>query len=261
MKKLLLAIALVTAVGCSSTPYDVRESREPFPPPDLQSLSPVERLGYTIYRHDRAAWSATDQALAQGLTETPAAGWITVEQDFGSILVRFAGPCGDTVCSYIDVATGSGTAIVTRGAPDPLPPDQAGAWQARKLVSSAEFHPCTPTYNTVVLPTQHDGQPAWVVYLLASSTEPDDVILTGHYRFTVSFEGDRILKAEPLSKSCIVSKAKESLVAPFVTHILHPEPIETHVFTSLDYHLPLYVMTEKGMYEVRGARIRFVEAR
>jgi hypothetical protein len=255
------AIALAIVVGCSSTPYDVRESREPFPPPDLQSLSPVERLGWTIYRHDRAAWSATDQALAQGLGETPAAGWITVEQDFGSILVRFAGPCGNAVCSYLDVATGSGIAIVTQGAPDPLPPDQAGAWRARKLVSSAEFRACTPRYNTVVLPTEHDGEPAWVVYLLASSTEPDDVILTGHHRFTVSFEGDQVLKAEALSNSCIVSKAKESVVAPFVTHVLHPEPIETHVFTSLDYHLPLYVGTEKGTYEVRGASVRLVKAR
>lgn len=41
-----------------------------------------------------------------------------------------------------------------------------------------------------------------------------------------------------------------------VSHILHPEPIETHVFTSLDYRMPLYVRTETGSYEVHGASIR-----
>jgi hypothetical protein len=38
-------------------------------------------------------------------------------------------------------------------------------------------------------------------------------------------------------------------------HFLHPEPIETHVFTSLDYRMPLFVKTASGPFEMNGARI------
>jgi hypothetical protein len=125
----------------------------------------------------------------------------------------------------------------------------------------SEFRKCTRTYNTVVLSDVRGGQVVWLVYLLAASQDADDVVLGGHYRVTVNANGTEILKSEPLSKSCIVGKRDKGAAGLMVTHVLDPEPIETHVFASLAYGVPIYVATEKGSYAVENGRIRQVEAR
>jgi len=80
---------------------------------------------------------------------------------------------------------------------------------------------------------------------------------------TISLDGRTLLESEPLSKSCIVNKAEpgKPLAALFVTHVLHPDPIETHVFTRLNYQLPLYVGTKRGTFKVDGAHIELVQPR
>ncbi len=258
---LLIAMLLPAFLACA-TPEAPPPAREPFPPPDLATLSEVERRGYDLYRHDQAAWLATDEALAQGLRDTPAEGWITLEQYGGTILVRFAGPCDAGVCSFLDVSTGTGTPIVTRPQPVALPPEQAGAWRARHLAASSGFRACSSHYNSVVLPTEYEGAAAWEVFLLAATVVPEEVVLAGHHRFVVSFDGRSLLQHEPLSNSCLVSRPAEDegpLASLMVSHVLHPEPIATHVFTSLNYQLPLYVLIDHRIYRIDGAKIRFLE--
>jgi hypothetical protein len=41
-----------------------------------------------------------------------------------------------------------------------------------------------------------------------------------------------------------------------VSHIVSPQPVETHVFASLLYRLPIYVVAGDKLYGVEGARIR-----
>ena len=247
-------------VGCAKPHYEP-PSREPFPAPDETLLTQVERRGYAIYRHDQAAWIATDLALASGLTQTPARGWITVEPDHETVLVRFVGPCGELTCPYLDVHVGTGAPIVSRPPIGPLPREQMAAWRARELALSSPMRACTPKYNTVVLP--HDSGPAsgWYVYLLATSESADEIVLTGHHRYLVSAAGDSILKSEPLSRSCIVSRLHSDAEVLLLTHNLHPEPIETHVFTSLNYRLTLAVSTEEGDFFVAGTTIHQIRQR
>jgi hypothetical protein len=45
---------------------------------------------------------------------------------------------------------------------------------------------------------------------------------------------------------------------PLVSHVLHPHPIETHVFTSLSYGRRLYVGTEAGAWAVEEGEIRWI---
>lgn len=257
--RVLVATLLLSLSACE-TPVDPAPA-EPFPPPDLATLSEVERRGYDLYRHDQAAWVATDEALAQGLRDTPAQGWITLELYGGAILVRFAGPCGPDVCSFLDVSTGTGTPIVTRPPSVALPPEQAGAWRARQLALTSDFRRCSAHYNSVVLPTEHAGAAAWEVTLLAAPTEPDEIVLAGHHRFVVSHDGEAVLRHEPLSNTCILSSEDpdDPLASLFVSHVLHPEPIATHVFTSLHYGVPLYVIIERRLYRIEGANVRYLE--
>lgn len=259
MRHVLILFTLFLAACGPTSSYNVREARDPFPPPDVESLSETEALGYRIYQHDRAAWVATDVVTANDLLETGIAGYLSFEQPSGDILVRFVGPCGDRICSLVDVLTRDGEFIDYITGTMPLSPQEVVAWQARQTAVNTDFRACTPDYNLVVLPTDHDNQPAWVVYLLAATTQMDVVVLGGHHRIIVSSDGQSVLKEEPLSKACMTLPVNDSVVAPMTTHILHDEPIETHVFTSLDYHIPLYVGTSKGVFEIKGANIRMLE--
>ncbi|MEN1728369.1 MAG: hypothetical protein AAGJ52_08000, partial [Pseudomonadota bacterium] len=123
---LTLSIAVLVGLTACATPptttsnINVRELNDPFPPPDdLAALSETERLGYAIYRHDRAAWGATDLAMANGLMSTPAQGWISTEDSDGRIHVRFIGPCAEGWCSFFDIPDFAENEV--RSPPFPLP--------------------------------------------------------------------------------------------------------------------------------------------
>ncbi len=251
---------LLTLLGlaCAATPA-VRD-RPPLRVPNLATLAPVEALGYEIYLRDQAAWQATDAALAQGLLETPSKGWITI-LDVNGWTVRFVGPCGPGICSYMDVQKTDPAVppIVTKLPGEPLSPEQSTRWRARQTAAATDFRACTPKYNTVVTSAQHEGRPAWRVYLLASSEHPRDVVLTGHHRITVSGDGRTVLLEEPLSKSCVIDQPPPNVVGLMLSHSLDPEPIETHVFTSLDYRMALFLRTETGTFEIEGASIKKVD--
>lgn len=226
-------------------------------------LSETERLGLQLYQLDQAAWIATDAMLGAGLGGIPAQGWLALPAG-PSFVVRFVGACGDAPCSYLDVYLQSQPPEVVRLEPPVvLPETEAAMWRARQLALASNFRKCTPTYNTVVVPVEQGAAAAWRVYLLAASADPDAVVLAGHHRVTVSADGRSLLSEEPLSKSCLVNELDSNVgvAALVVTHVLHPEPIETHVFTSLTYRLPLYVGTEQGKFEVEGASIQRLEGR
>ena len=49
-------------------------------------------------------------------------------------------------------------------------------------------------------------------------------------------------------------------VALTVSHLATEYPLETHVFTSLLVHLPVYVQTSRGTWRVNGEQIAFLGA-
>ena len=102
------AVACLLFAGCRSGPQTPPPAPEPTPAQPalgLAALSPTERLGYEIYRFDRAAWVATDAARGEGLDRSPVQGWIVVPEPAG-LHVRFIGKCGAAACSYADVEVG-----------------------------------------------------------------------------------------------------------------------------------------------------------
>ena len=218
------------------------------------SLLFARERGIEIFQRDRAAWLATDAALAAGLQKTGAQGWITVRAD-GDWLVRFVAPCAAGVCSVLDVQLKGNRPKARRlKTPAPLSAQEQATWKARELALSVEFKPCSDRYNTVVIPAGgQDGN--WVVYLLAATTDPNVVILAGHRRITVSGDGRTVLKNEELSKSCLQVKKEKESAGLMVTHLLDPYPIETHMFTSLNYGVPLYVGTGNGLFVIDGGTI------
>jgi hypothetical protein len=246
-----LAPAIALVLGCAGAPASL-------PPLDPAHLYAIEQRGQQIYELDRAAARATGVALPAGLRDLNVDGWIVVRSDSG-LMVRFVGACAEGVCSLmdVDVPRAETPPVALRALPpEPLSGEQAAMWRARQMAATVSFVACTPGYNTVVLP--REGDDPWTVYLLAATADPELVVLTGHHRVTVTPDGRAILRTESLARDCVVSKrqmAPADALGFMLTDDLHAEPIETHVFASLLYAMPLRVRTARGEFRVEGAKI------
>ena len=244
----IIVLAIVTSLNAAEARRETDEA---------VSILFAQERGLRIYERDRAAWLATDAALAIGLEQTKARGWITIRTDHGW-LVRFVARCEERFCSVLDVRLDGARAVARLlDAPAPLSSREHIAWKARQLAISTDYRQCRQRYNTVVIPPR--GQDTeWTIYLLAATEDPSAVVLTGHHRVTVSSDGTEVRKNEALSKSCLIMPRNLITAAVIVTH-LGPHPIETHVFTSLNYRLPIIVGTKSGNFAVEGTIILKVE--
>jgi hypothetical protein len=248
----LLALAPVVATAQDAPPAQV----EAWP------LAKVQRLGQALYDQDIAAARATDALLAKfGGTPPPnLAGWIVVGEGREQT-VRFLARDGDAVRAAWDIPVRNGRAGQVVEVDDPtLPPEQQAMFRARTTAATnIGAMRCSPRYNAVVLDDpDSDG---WLVWLLASTNQANQLVLTGHYRFRISADGSAVLRRDQLSATCIIQSVPpdaRQMVGVTVSHIVSPLPAETHVFTSLLYRLPVYVVAGDKLYAVDGARIREV---
>jgi hypothetical protein len=170
---------------------------------------------------------------------------------------------------YVVHVTASTTDVETIDPPRPLEPEAAAMFRARDVVNrsvkkfaqQAGIEMCASPYNAVVLPASLRGETGWLVYLLAATTDPNRKVLTGHLRVRVSADGTTVLAVTALSKSCLLADAQPGLEPEglILTHLLDPNPIETHVFTSLLYKLPLFVVAGGKKWMVVGDRITLLD--
>ena len=109
---------------------------------------------------------------------------------------------------------------------------------------------CGGRFNTVVL-DDPDGS-GFLVYLLRPKPSVSAIPVGGHYRITVSADGTKVEQIDQLFVSCLTidpaSEARDGtkLEAVTMSHIVSQTPVETHVFLSLQEHLPFYVATMDG---------------
>lgn len=231
-------------------------------PVEAWPIAKVQRLGQALYDQDIAAARGTDALMARLNGQPPAdlAGWIVVGQGRDQT-VRFLAQEGDGFRAAYDIPVRNGRAgEVVEVADTVLPPAQQAMMRARMTAANnIGSLRCTPRYNAVVLDDpDSDG---WLVWLLASTNQSNQLILTGHYRFRISADGSEVLRRDQLSATCIiqtVDPTQGQLAGLTVSHIVSPQPVETHVFTSLLYRLPVYVVAGDKLFGVEGARIREV---
>lgn len=255
----VLVAALLTfgSAGAGAT-QDARPT-----PVEAWPLAKVQRLGQALYDQDFAAARGSDALLARfnGRPPSDLAGWIVVGEGRDQT-VRFLAQEGDGFRAAYDIPVRNGRAgAVAEVADGTLPPEQQAVVRARMTAANnIGLLRCTPRYNAVVLDDpDSDG---WLVWLLASTNQSNQLILTGHYRFHISADGSEVLRRDQLSTTCIiqtVDPAKGQIAGLTVSHIVSPLPVETHVFTSLLYRLPIYVVAGEKLYGVEGARIREVQ--
>ncbi|MBI1684996.1 hypothetical protein [Caulobacter hibisci] len=222
------------------------------PPPPIRAfdLPQVEQLGRAIYRQDIAAWLASD-ALAKKVPDLQGAGlkgWL-VEDDGRTATVRFLRDTGSGLeIGYDVVVDGKGAGAVTEPADRKLSEDERLTFSARQAAIAVQPKTCRAGYNTaIVRDPEGDG---FIVWLLAPSPAAGAIPVGGHYRISVAADGKTVTRVDALSASCLmIEKPKAAEGKPalaFATHIVSPTPVETQVFLSLLYKLPLAIGTNGG---------------
>jgi hypothetical protein len=229
------------------------------------SLDVIEALGREIHRRDMAAATATDIMLDQrlNLDDYPLRGWVVTE-DAAGLLVTFVAEYDGEYKAVFDVrpdATGRRRFALLEGRA--LSTEEALQFRARAVSQSEIAEPCSDRYNSVVLmDPENDG---WIVYWLAATTQPGTMVLGGHYRVMVSADGQEVVAADRLSRSCIAleqaaQSVEQETAAAVVSHLVSATPVETHVFASLLHRKPIYVLTENDtIWAVEGDSIRKVD--
>ena len=134
--------------------------------------------------------------------------------------------------------------------------------RARAAAVATLKNPVQPI-NPVVLPGDAIGERGFLVYLLAGTKRPDVAVLGRHYRILVDEDGRTVRKVEPLSNAVIEipqvpHDKNEQAVGLTVSHVVTDWPLETHVFASMLYKVPLFVVTRRGTWLVTRDRIALV---
>ncbi|PCD02000.1 hypothetical protein COC42_10945 [Sphingomonas spermidinifaciens] len=240
-------------------------------PEETRSIAEAGAAGAELYAADRAAWVASDAAIASiGRDRMPKTGGFVVERAGEASVVTFFAGTG-AARTAIFTATVSEGRVQTARRVDPgvaLTPAQlrladainaAGAEAVRR-----GWRPCgTASFNAAALAPRSAGAPVRV-YLLTPQSAADSVPMGGHYRVDVAADGS-IAAARAFTKACLEVRpqpgknGKPSAIV--VSHLLDPVPTELHVFSSLAARLPVLVIApDKRIWAVTGPRIRLTPA-
>jgi hypothetical protein len=206
-------------------------------------------LGRYIYRDDQFAWKASD-ILAAKLTPDEAKKerlnglWIT-HLSKGPSVVRFLrdGDGGPEV-AYDVTFEGDGPGVLSVPQVRTMSEPELAQYRARKLALSSIPRRCSDHYNSVAI-TDLDGN--WLVWTLAATTTAGEMMYGGHYRFTISKDGNSILHTDALSRACITipppdpSKGKPAMQV--LVQLVSPIPVETTVWLSMQTDIPFVILT------------------
>jgi hypothetical protein len=117
-------------------------------------------------------------------------------------------------------------------------------------------------YDYVVL-GDPDGN-GYLVYALAVPNRPDEVVLAGHFRVTVSSDGAKAERVDALSKTLAITNRKgggapgTDTAALWMIQLVSSRPVETLIYTSNLVRLPIVVATTPGgrVWEIENGRIK-----
>jgi hypothetical protein len=245
-----LLVALLLGVFCIG-PIRAEEPKE-LPKIREFEIKTIEALGKELYRRDHLASDATDLLFASHpeAKEQPIRGWVSILGEDAST-VYFVRQKDDVLSlAYTITFPREGKPTVKDQVGEPLPESVRARFLARQTAIAAVPRRYTPQINAEVL--DDPAGKGFLVYVLSSTDEPNKMVVGGHYRVTVSADGKKAEVVDALSRSLLIlplnspdaPKGAET-VASFMTHIVSPTPVETHVFVSLLHKRTLFVSTSR----------------
>ncbi len=117
-------------------------------------------------------------------------------------------------------------------------------------------------YDYVVL-DDPDGS-GFLVCALGTTKRPGETVLAGHFRVTVSANGEKAERVDALSRSLAINRAGEGLpvgshqVGMHMVQIVSSKPVETLVYTNRITNLLIMVATlpDGRMFEIENGKIK-----
>ena len=224
----------------------------------------AEEMGRAIFEQDRVSAWGTDAVLGEAPGESRVKGWVTVPEGT-AWTVHFIGLEEEAPVVLYQVRFAEATPAAARLSrvepPRPAEGQVLEMFRARQAAMREPFERCAPAYNTVVL--KDPASTSWIVYILAATSNPGDLVLGRHLRRMVAADGSKVLATQALSKGCMIMRRppdSRDVAGPYVTHLVTPCPTEGHVFASLLYRMPIFVGAGTGTWRVDEGRVRFLEA-
>jgi hypothetical protein len=271
----LLSLLALTLASCHINSLSSATSQSVSLPSGTEpAVLRAEQVGRAIFEHDGISGIATDALFRENIAqyEKRVRGWVTLQEE-GNWLVRFIGitEMQDVpYAAYYDVRFPKGRPsngeVIRLDPPQTLGAEKLAMFRARETAMRAMPGRCADRYNPVILPGNIAYADGWVVYLLAATTTPGEIMIGGHFRVELSATGTEVKQVLPLSKTCLRQPPPSSSpgfepVALMTTHLISNTPIETHVYLSLLHRKPIYVATDMGLWKVEGGKIQFQEKR
>lgn len=224
------------------------------------------RLGRAMYEQDRRASIAADLVRDNfDTTEEHLVGYITSGEP-AQLRVRFIRGGEFGYEAAIDAQFDDLLLPALSRVENPALSQEEQAQIAARLAAARDSATrCDGRYNTFALPDP-DGS-GWLIYALAASSEPDTVMVGGHVRYSVSADGSTVEHIDALATSCATAPyadleraaATDGTDGLALRTSLAATPLETHVFLSLTYDLPLYVVgSDLRMWKVAKGQMKVV---
>jgi hypothetical protein len=221
-----------------------------------EAIQRAEEIGRQLFVLDLWGAAGTEKAAeARLLKDDRLVGWLASPEDQGGAchFVRQEGAGYTSIFRVLFPGYTLQNARLDR-TEQPMDPVLASAFRARQSALKSGFARMTERYNPVVVPASTLGEEGWLVYLLAATTDPSALVLSGHSRVLVSADGATVKSVTALSKTLLLAPRKatggDRPAGLFLRHIVTDTPLETHVFTSLVYRMPMVIGTNLGLWVI-----------
>ncbi len=257
---------LIATLAALAAPLAVQAQDNAPVPIEEWSQDKVVAMGREIFVQDTAAWRATDALLRAIRAEEQATirGWVVLGEG-STRTVRFLKADGDSVAPGWDIVVADGVAAAPTPPTDTVMEGETLArFNARQTAAVNIGALRCGVYNSVVA-RDPDGD-GWIAWLLASTTEQGVMPVGGHYRFHISADGQTVVRRDQLSNGCLNMAAnpppgpRGQPAAVVVSQIVSQGPVETHVFLSMQFRKPIYVLIgQDKVFAVEGDRIRAMD--
>ncbi len=212
----------------------------------------LEKLGNELSHRDEIAAKASDLVFEQhpAFRDVRPQGWITDLHTDGDIVYWIA-ETKDGLAPAYKVTFSDKAPTVENIHNAKLPAKIALRYKARQTALRALGDKLNdsydPHYNIEVL-DDPDGS-GFLVYVLAAFAQNYPVYVGGDVRVTVSAAGAKSERIDQLSHGVIEKKSDdgaEMVAISIAQAVKTPHPVETWIYSSHLYHLPMYVATTDG---------------
>jgi hypothetical protein len=220
-----------------------------------EKVTHAEAIGLELRKHDLAAWKTSDALInAKAFKSLPGEmlGWLSFDAG-NAINVRYFAKNKDAIGVFAEAGMDLQTLQSSKGnifpALRPASKEELAMLHARRIAMNAKRLNCSEApFNSVILLLNNNEKgnesKEIHVYLLSPWTNRN-IPLGGHHLIKFKPDGKEIISEFSQTKACLnndPSKFK-NMAGFMVTHINSDTPTEMHVFMSLQYKKPIFVIT------------------